>query len=138
MSSHPSFKLESSIQASLDRILLNIVGFSDTFKRLEESLVEYPERLKQQSRHNEFLDKDLAQSLFETCQALLAYCRQNTQDPCVPYCLAAIDYFLTVEDAQSDQASLDGYEDDEQVLTQIIDHFSLAEKIKPFAQRKGA
>ncbi len=119
------------VQAAFDAIHLEIATHKDTIVRLQAELGKFPDRLKAACASNEFIDKTRAEAVRIRCIALLTICAEHPQKDWVPYALAAIDYFVREDDAQPDFASpFDGFDDDEQVLNSVIDHFDLKKLLK--------
>ena len=75
---------------------------------------------------------------YQIALSLLDVCKSEPRSEFIPYALAAIDYFIQEEDANPDFSSLDGFEDDKEVLLAVISHFNLEDKLKNFSTHKGA
>jgi hypothetical protein len=114
------------IGEAFERILSEIVSRLTLIELMQEELEGFGVRLEEAMQTNEFVDGDLALSLLAKSKSLLQVCKDNPREDCVPIVLAAVRYFLDEDDGQADFEGLDGFDDDKEVLDQVIQHFNLA------------
>ena len=94
-------------------------------KVLSDELQQYEEEIDTHSSKEEFFDLDVARRIAALCWKLL------DELPAVPderqhrLTQLAINYFVLAEDAQDDNYSLAGFEDDLQVVTAVIHELGL-------------
>ncbi len=129
---------DDKIATAYGQSLRKILSYEDVIDRLNRDLQKFPGKLEEGLRQNEFLDRDLAESLLEMCRQLLAQCANSMPKDQVPFVLAAVDYFLNKDDGEPDFKSLDGFQDDEAVLKAVITQFGINLDQVPAKDKKGA
>lgn len=118
----------------LNKIQIN----NDLIYRVNKSLDLFLENLNIALNFNEFIDINLAQNLFIKSKILFQLCIDKPSEEFVPYCLAAIKYFLHIEDGQNDFTDFEGFEDDHIVLEAVIQYFNLEEEIQKYQEKTSA
>ncbi len=107
-----------------------ILSFKEVMNRIANDLSQFEENLSESLKHNEFLDLKLIRELYVTSAALLRICQKVPYAEHVPFSLAAISYFVKPNDGNDDINSIDGFEDDKQVLVMVIRQFKLEDQIE--------
>lgn len=126
-----AFTLFKNILTEQNQIELELV-------RISSSINAFLDNLNIALQSNEFINIELATGLLRTSIALLEVCKNNCREDCVPYCLAAIEYFLHTADSQNDFTDFEGFEDDKIVLEAVIQHFNLESQIKSIQEKTSA
>ena len=88
---------------------------------LADELQDYAKDLKRQAHHTEFFDLETAQRTATPCQRLLAALPDDPTEEQHRLTQLAINYFVLAEDAEDDNHSLIGFDDDLQVVVAVID-----------------
>jgi len=92
---------------------------------LSDELQEYVEELEAHPSNTEFSDQDIAGRIAALCWKLLDALPDEPDERQHRLTQLAINYFVLAEDAQDDRHSLDGFEDDLQVVTVVIQELGL-------------
>lgn len=116
--------LSGDTRAMFTTSLTGVVEYQDTISRLGKALTKLESTLNARLSESETNERKL-RDLLETAKKLLQACRANSGRECVPYYLAAIDYFLDLDDAVADFKSFDGFDDDQEVFTAVLSEFPL-------------
>ncbi len=93
---------------------------------LSDELQQYIEELEAHSSHAEFIDHDVARRIAALCWKLLDALPAEPDERQHRLTQLAINYFVLAEDAQDDNHSLAGFEDDLQVVTAVIHELGLS------------
>jgi uncharacterized membrane protein YkvA (DUF1232 family) len=88
---------------------------------LAHELAGYTNELTDQAHHTEFFDLETAQRTATLCHRLLAALPDNPSEEQHRLAQLAINYFVLAEDAEDDNHSLIGFDDDLQVVVAMID-----------------
>jgi len=97
---------------------------------LSDELQEYVEELDSHSPNGEFYDLDVARRIASLCWKLLNALPAKPDERQHRLTQLAINYFVLAEDAQDDNHSLAGFEDDLQVVTAVIHELGLSHLLK--------
>ncbi|MGI9203588.1 MAG: hypothetical protein ACR2Q3_06240 [Woeseiaceae bacterium] len=92
---------------------------------LSDELQQYVEKLDRQSAHDEFVDHQVATKIATLCWKLLDALPAEPDERQHRLTQLAINYFVLAEDAQDDNYSLAGFEDDLQVVTAVVQALEL-------------
>ncbi len=92
---------------------------------LSDELQEYVEELDGHSSNGGFFDHDVAKRIAALCWKLLDALPAEPDERQHRLTQLAINYFVLAEDAQDDNYSLAGFEDDLQVVTAVIHELGL-------------
>ena len=92
---------------------------------LSDELQQYVEELDAHSSSAEFVDHDVARRIATLCWKLLDALPAEPDERQHRLTQLAINYFVLAEDAQDDNYSLAGFEDDLQVVTAVIHELGL-------------
>lgn len=92
---------------------------------LADELRQYVDGLTAKSADAEFVDYDIARRVAALCRKLLAALPDEPDERQHRLTQLAINYFVLAEDAQDDEYSLAGFEDDLEVVTAVIDELGL-------------
>jgi len=93
---------------------------------LSDELQEYVKELDAHSLNAEFVDHDVARRIAALCWKLLDALPAEPDERQHRLTQLAINYFVLAEDAQDDNYSLAGFEDDLQVVTAVINELGLS------------
>jgi uncharacterized membrane protein YkvA (DUF1232 family) len=93
---------------------------------LADELTQYVEELDAHHRNAEFVDYDIAKRIAALCWKLLDALPDEPSEKQHRLTQLAINYFVLAEDAQDDNYSLAGFEDDLEVVTAIVSELGLA------------
>ena len=93
---------------------------------LSDELQQYVEELDAHSSNAEFFDHDVARRIAALCWKLLDALPAEPDERQHRLTQLAINYFVLAEDAQDDNHSLAGFEDDLQVVTVVIHELGLS------------
>lgn len=93
---------------------------------LAQDLVGYVNALTNQAKHEEFLDIETAQRAAKLCEKLLAALPDRPDERQHRLAQLAIKYFILAEDAEDDNQSLIGFDDDLQVVVAVIEELGLS------------
>jgi uncharacterized membrane protein YkvA (DUF1232 family) len=93
---------------------------------LSDELQQYVEELDAHSTSDEFFDRDVAKRIAALCWKLLDALPAEADERQHQLTQLAINYFVLAEDAQDDNYSLAGFEDDLQVVTAVIHELGLS------------
>ena len=93
---------------------------------LSDELQQYVEELDAHSSNAEFFDHDVARRIAALCWKLLDALPAEPDERQHRLTQLAINYFVLAEDAQDDNHSLAGFEDDLQVVTAVIHELGLS------------
>jgi len=93
---------------------------------LSDELQQYVEELGTHSSSDEFFDHDVAKRIAALCWKLLDALPAGADEKQHRLTQLAINYFVLAEDAQDDNYSLAGFEDDLQVVTAVIHELGLS------------
>lgn len=88
---------------------------------LAHELTGYTNTLADQAQHTEFLDLETAQQAATLCHKLLAALPEDPGEEQHRLAQLAINYFVLAEDAEDDNHSLIGFDDDLQVVVAVIE-----------------
>ncbi len=94
-------------------------------KVLSDELQQYVEELDTHSSNDEFVDYDVARRIAALCRKLLDALPAEPDERQHRLTQLAINYFVLAEDAQDDNHSMAGFEDDLQVVTAVIHELDL-------------
>ena len=92
---------------------------------LSDELQEYVEKLDTHSSNTEFYEYDLAKRVAALCWGLLDALPDEPDERQHRLTQLAINYFVLAEDAQDDNHSMAGFEDDLEVVTAVIHELGL-------------
>jgi len=92
---------------------------------LADELRQYVKELNSHHENAEFVDYDVAKRVGSLCWRLLAALPDEPDERQHRLTQLAINYFVLAEDAQDDNHSLAGFEDDLQVVTAVIHELGL-------------
>lgn len=120
----PSTK-NPEIQTSYTRILERILHHEDTIQRLESALSAFDVRIKVAEKSNA-ASAHLARELCDKAMRIIALVKKSPGQEFVPHALAAIDYLVTENDGDPDFGSDAGFQDDADVLKDVIKHFNIS------------
>ena len=87
---------------------------------LAGELAEYTGELDRHARVEEFYEIDKARSAATLCHKLLAAMPESPNEEQHRLVQLAINYFVLAEDAQDDNHSMAGFDDDLQVVTAVV------------------
>ena len=90
-------------------------------KVLAGELADYTDGLDNQARRAEFFDLDTAKQAATLCLKLLAALPAHPSQEQHRLTQLAINYFIVEEDAENDNESLIGFDDDLQVVVAVIE-----------------
>jgi len=93
---------------------------------LSDELQQYVEELDAHASHSEFVDYDVAKRIAALCWKLLDALPAEPDERQHRLTQVAINYFVLAEDAQDDNHSLAGFEDDLQVVIAVINELGLS------------
>ncbi len=93
---------------------------------LSDELQQYVEELDTHSSNAGFFDHDVARRIAALCWKLLDALPAEPDERQHRLTQLAINYFVLAEDAQDDNHSLAGFEDDLQVVTAVIHELGLS------------
>ena len=93
---------------------------------LSDELQQYVEEIDAHSSNAEFFDRDVARRIAALCWKLLDALPAEPDERQHRLTQLAINYFVLAEDAQDDNHSLAGFEDDLQVVTAVIHELGLS------------
>ena len=93
---------------------------------LSDELQQYVEELDAHSSNAGFFDHDVARRIAALCWKLLDALPAEPDERQHGLTQLAINYFVLAEDAQDDNHSMAGFEDDLQVVTAIINELGLS------------
>ena len=93
---------------------------------LSDELQQYVEELDGHSSNAGFFDHDIAKRIAALCWKLLAALPDEPDERQHRLTQLAINYFVLAEDAQDDNHSMAGFEDDLQVVTAVIHELGLS------------
>jgi len=92
---------------------------------LSDELQQYVEELDGHSSSDEFFDRDVAKRITALCWKLLDALPEEPDERQHRLTQLAINYFVLAEDAQDDNYSMAGFEDDLQVVIAVIHELDL-------------
>ena len=92
---------------------------------LSDELQQYVEELDAHSSSDEFFDRDVAKRIAALCWKLLDALPEKPEERQHRFTQLAVNYFVLAEDAQDDNYSMAGFEDDLQVVTAVIHELDL-------------
>jgi len=101
---------------------------------LSDELQQYVEELDAQSPHTEFFDDKTAKRIASLCWKLLDALPAEPDERQHRLTQLAVNYFVLAEDAQDDNHSLAGFDDDLQVVVAAIQELGLDELLEMEAQ----
>ena len=93
---------------------------------LSDELQQYVEEIDAHSSKAEFFDHEVARRIAALCWKLLDALPAEPDERQHRLTQLAINYFVLAEDAQDDNHSLAGFEDDLQVVTAVIHELGLS------------
>jgi uncharacterized membrane protein YkvA (DUF1232 family) len=99
-------------------------------KVLSDELQQYVEELDAQSPHTEFFDDKTAKRIASLCWKLLDALPAEPDERQHRLTQLAVNYFVLAEDAQDDNHSLAGFDDDLQVVVATIQELGLDELLE--------
>ena len=100
------------------------------FNVLTTKLASYTNKLEEQAQHTEFFDLDTANRTAELCHKLLSALPAEPDSAQLRLAQLAIDYFVLAEDAEDDNDSLIGFDDDLQVVAAVIEELGYNHLLK--------
>ena len=92
---------------------------------LADELQQYVEEIDAHKANDEFVDYDIAKRIAALCWKLLDALPDEPDERQHRLTQLAVNYFVLAEDAQDDNYSLAGFEDDLQVVTAVIGELGL-------------
>jgi hypothetical protein len=93
---------------------------------LADELQQYVEELEGHSSNAGFFDHDVANRIAALCWKLLDALPAEPEERQHRLTQVAINYFVLAEDAQDDNHSLGGFDDDLEVVTAVINELGLS------------
>ena len=93
---------------------------------LGAELAKYTSELREQAQHTEFYDLETAKKTAGLCQKLLVALRVEPDQAQHRLIQVAIRYFAFAKDAEDDNDSLIGFDDDLQVVIAVIEELGLS------------
>lgn len=93
---------------------------------LSDELQQYVEELDSHKANAEFVDYDVAKRIAALCWKLLDELPSEPDERQHRLTQLAINYFVLAEDAHDDNHSLEGFEDDLQVVTVVVNELGLS------------
>ena len=124
------FGFNNEIESAFRESLKSISQYQDPIDILFKQLILYETEIQNQLQAGAPVIERKALHLVNLSKSLLKICRKNTGKPFVPYCLAAVGYLVSEEDAIPDFATYGGFDDDEQVIQAVIQEFELTALIE--------
>jgi uncharacterized membrane protein YkvA (DUF1232 family) len=121
------------IQNIFEECRQSIMRYQDSMDRIQSDLNQFESQLTSISQSNEFFNKEQAHKLITQARAIIAYCQDQASADALPDLLAAVDYLVKQDDAYDDFHALDGLDDDEAVLSAVIDAFGLQTWVDQYA-----
>ena len=97
---------------------------------LSDELQQYVEELECHTSNAGFFDRDVASRIAALCWKLLDALPDEPDERQHRLTQLAINYFVLAEDAQDDNHSLAGFEDDLQVVTVVIHELGLSKLLE--------
>lgn len=117
----------SQFEPRTRRIAEQLAGEALVSKQvLTDELQQYIDKLDRQSAHAEFVDHAVARRIAALCWKLLDTLPAVPDERQHRLTQLAINYFVLAEDAQDDNYSLAGFEDDLQVATAVVQALGLS------------
>ena len=99
-------------------------------KVLSDELRQYVNELNTHPSSDEFFDHDIGKRVATLCWKLLRALPEKPDERQHRLTQLAINYFVLAEDAQDDNHSMAGFEDDLQVVTAVIHELGLEELLE--------
>lgn len=131
-----SLHLSPSILNSFNSELELVLNDKNSFKQLEKQLSQFDQKIKEAAKSNEFIDLNLAMELYLKCSTILSIVETSKNTERNLYLLAAVSYFFRANDAANDFQTIDGFEDDQEVINAVLTKFNLTETINSEIQKK--
>lgn len=97
---------------------------------LADELQQYVDELEAHSSSTDFVDHDVAKRIAALCWKLLDALPAEPTERQHRLTQLAINYFVLAEDAQDDNHSLAGFEDDLQVVIFVVNELGLAQLLE--------
>lgn len=119
------FGLSDDIEEIFAREYERVKKHEVLVQKIERQLIAFEETLKAEFEKNEFIDKETAKQALALSWELIERCKNEPEAEFVPWALAAVNYFIEVEDANNDFNEIDGFDDDMEVLEKVAIHFNL-------------
>ena len=117
----------SQLEPKTRRIAEQLAGEAPvSVQVLSDELQQYVEALDVHSSNAGFFDHDVARRIAALCWKLLDALPAEPDERQHRLTQLAINYFVLAEDAQDDNHSLAGFEDDLQVVTAVINELGLS------------
>ncbi len=118
-------KLPPDLNESFRRSLTATTEHHYTIIKLAVDLNYFESELaRQPEKNNPVIEKSVFE-LIASSRQILDLSRKNGSDDNAPFCLAAIDYLVFEEDAITDFATYDEFDDDKRVIDQVFKVFDL-------------
>lgn len=92
-------------------------------------LDQYHVELANASAANEFIDLKLANQLHQRCTKILDYVETSSQTEATTELLALVAYFVNSNDAADDFHTIDGFEDDLEIMEYVLYRHQLQDVI---------
>jgi uncharacterized membrane protein YkvA (DUF1232 family) len=132
-SSRRSHREDSAIASQLSQLSLDVCRILDRLREealvplnvLAGELTTYTSELERQARTIEFYDFEAAKRAATLCHKLLAALPEEPSKQQHRLVQLAISYFVLAEDAQDDNYSLVGFDDDLKVIEAVIAELGL-------------
>lgn len=125
----PESNLAPDVTSSFNESLTLIVEHHYTIERLTKDLKRFEGEVDRQLEAGSPVMLSQVQRLVAISREFLSLCRHDGKAAHVPYCLAAIDYLVSSEDAVPDFKDYDGFEDDLAVFKHVVEQFDLKVKV---------
>ncbi len=116
------FGFQPAINQLFERELNAVISHKVLVAKIRRQLEAFVPKLEDAFKSFEFIDQDKALKCMELSRQLLEICESDPESELVPYCLAAINYFIETNDVNPDFSTIDGFDDDFEVLDKIASH----------------
>ena len=126
MKTRVKFNFSPDVEPHFAHSLDGILGYRDSFKRLSSDLKRFESTVPTLFSGGAEGNERAVRRLISLSREMLKLCQCDPTQPFVPYCLAAISYFLDNDDGIPDFQSYDSFDDDEEVFREVVKHFDLA------------
>jgi uncharacterized membrane protein YkvA (DUF1232 family) len=88
---------------------------------LRDEVAAYMIRLEREADEDDAIDLDMAEAIAESLRGLLEHVAEEGDEDAHRLVHAAVRYFILEEDAEDDLASLIGFDDDAEVVTEVAE-----------------
>jgi len=114
-----AFGFRSDVESLFKKQVDDVISHRVLVQKIRRQLDAFIPRLEEAFTKFEFIDQDKARQCLAISRELLGKCEANPNAEFVPFCLAAINYFIETDDANPDFSTLDGFDDDLEVLEKV-------------------